>query len=469
MKTVRFDEGFKGWREAARTMLQQKIEPSDLEWHIKGSNAGLLWGLEEFDWKALIGKPSKSVLNVSRKFLEMAETVSYHRDPEKWQLLYSLIYRMTYENPKLLDLSIDEQVSRFYAMEHQVRRDAHKAKAFVRFRKLEGEGGDVYVAWHEPEHPILPYVAPFFKERFNVLDWTILTPDASVRWNGQELEWGPGCAQENGPQGDTLEDLWGCYYKSIFNPARVKIKAMKAEMPKKYWHSMPETRLIEELLFESDERVDAMIRAAPPSALDYVPETRSISELRLALPACRACDLCSKATQGVFGVGVENSRLMLVGEQPGDVEDQQGVPFVGPAGEVLSEAMRRAGISREQLYMTNSVKAFKHRKEGKRRIHEKPTPREVGTCKPWLQAEMAAVNPSVVLCLGLTAALAVLGQSVRLMDVKSKVIDIGVNRKAIVTHHPAHILRIQDEEEKRMAMDDLVHALTLAAALADKF
>jgi probable DNA metabolism protein len=470
MRTVRFENGFKGWREAARAMLHQGIEPSDLDWHAKGSQAGLSWGDDELDWQSLVSKPikAKGEFKVSARFLEMAEAVSYHRSPEKWQLLYSLIYRLAYENPRLLDLSIDEQVSMFHAMEHQVRRDAHKAKAFVRFRKLETEAGDRYVAWHEPEHLILPYVAPFFRDRFNVLDWTILTPDASVRWNGKKLEWGPGCAQENGPQGDNLEELWGCYYKSIFNPARVKIKAMKAEMPRKYWHSMPETRLIEGLLAESDERVDAMIRAAPPSALDYIPSCETLAELKQALPGCRACELCAKATQGVFGEGLETSSLMLVGEQPGDVEDQLGVPFVGPAGEVLQEAMRRAGLSREGIYLTNAVKAFKHRKEGKRRIHEKPTPREVGACKPWLQAEMARVRPSIVLCLGLTAALAVLGQSVRLVDVKGKVIDIGTERKAIVTHHPAHILRIQDEGEKRVAMEELVQALVLASALADK-
>lgn len=465
MKTILFEQGFKGWREAARVLLAHKIPPSDLEWQREGTSNSLLWGLEKFDWRTM--PTIKTALNVSPRFLEMASAVSYHRDPEKWQLLYSLIYRMAYENPRLLDLRIDEQVSRFYAMEHQVRRDAHKAKAFVRFRKIENEDGEVYVAWHEPEHPILPYVAPFFQDRFSLMDWTILTPEESVRWNRKELIWGPGVAQENGPQSDKLEDLWGCYYKSIFNPARVKVKAMKAEMPKKYWHSMPETKLIEELLFESDARVDAMIKATPRTALDYVPESRDLQDLKAAMGMCEACDLCSKATQGVFGVGSPNSPLMLVGEQPGDMEDQLGVPFVGPAGEVLQEALNAAQIERETIYMTNSVKAFKFRREGKRRIHEKPTPKEVGTCKPWLMAEVSSVGPDIIVCLGLTAALAVLGQSVRLMDVKGKVLALGDKRKAIVTHHPAHILRIQDEAEKHAAMEDLVQSLRLAKTLSN--
>lgn len=467
MKTIRFEQGFKGWRDAARVLLAENIPPEDLEWQLQGGTGGLLWGLEEFDWRSLDRAHAKALVHVSRSFLMMAEAVSYHRDPEKWQLLYSLIYRMAYENPKLMDLRIDEQVARFFAMEHQVRRDAHKAKAFVRFRKIETDEGEVYVAWHEPEHPILPYVAPFFQDRFSVMDWTILTPDASVRWDRNALIWGPGVAQEHGPQGDSLEELWGCYYKSIFNPARVKVKAMKAEMPKKYWHSMPETKLIEELLFESDERVDAMIRATPKTALDYVPETRDLILLKSAVKECKACELCSKATQAVFGTGAPGARLMLVGEQPGDVEDQLGVPFVGPAGEILQTALEAAGLTRDAIYMTNSVKAFKYRREGKRRVHEKPTPKEVGTCKPWLMAEVSAVAPDIIVCLGLTAALAVLGQSVRLMDVKGKVIPLGERRKALVTHHPAHILRISDEAEKRSAMEELVRTLGLARALAE--
>lgn len=469
MRTVAFEEGFKGWRNAARVLLAQRIEPSELEWQErgKGHNSALLWGQEAIDWQAMAATSPKLVLNVSRRWLEMAEAVAYHRNPEKWQLLYSLIWRLTYENPKLMDLSIDDQVQAFLSMEHKVRRDAHKAKAFVRFRKIETEEGDVYCAWHEPEHPLLPYVAPFFKDRFSVIKWTILTPDQSVHWDGKDLHWGPGCAQENGPQSDSLEELWGCYYKSIFNPARVKIKAMTAEMPKKYWHSMPETRLIEELLFESDQRVEAMIRAAPPSAASYLPEEGDLVSLRAALPGCRACQLCAKATQGVFGIGPSEAKLMLVGEQPGDVEDQSGLPFQGPAGQILNEALAEASIDREMIYLTNSVKAFKHRIEDKRRVHEKPTPREVGTCKAWLKAELNVVRPDVVVCLGLTAALAVLGQSVRLMDVKSKVLEVGDSWKVIVTHHPAHILRIQDPEEKAQAREELETALKLARTLAD--
>jgi len=469
MKTVSFADGFKGWRNAARVLLAHKIEPGDIEWQErgKGKTSALLWAAEELDWEAMIATSPKLHLNVPRRFLEMAEAVSFHRNPEKWQLLYHIMWRLTYENPQLMNLSIDEQVQTFLSMEHGVRRDAHKAKAFVRFRKIDGPGGDdVYCAWHEPEHPLLPYVAPFFQDRFSVIKWTILTPDESVHWDGKTLAWGPGCSQENGPQNDSLEELWGCYYRSIFNPARVKIKAMKAEMPKKYWHSMPETRLIDELLFESDQRVEAMIRAAPPSASSYVPETYDLDTLQAALPNCRACDLCAKATQGVFGTGNPTARLLLVGEQPGDTEDKMGLPFQGPAGQVLDRALEQVDIKRKDLYLTNAVKAFKFKPEGKRRIHEKPTPREVGTCKAWLMAELQSVKPKVVVCLGLTSALAVLGQSVRLMDVKGKVIESGGSWKVIVTHHPAHILRIQDETEQRLARDDLETALRLAGILA---
>ncbi|MBC7658972.1 MAG: UdgX family uracil-DNA binding protein [Chitinophagaceae bacterium] len=466
MRTVSFADGFKGWRNAARVLLAYKIAPHDIEWQEDGKSSALLWDDHKIDWQTMGASAPKLGLNVSRRFLDMAEAVSFHRNPEKWQLLYSLIWRLTYENPKLLDLSIDEQVQSFLSMEHSVRRDAHKAKAFVRFRKIEQAEGDLYCAWHEPEHPLLAYVAPFFQDRFSVMKWTILTPDQSVHWDGSVLKWGPGCSQEEGPKGDTLEDLWGCYYKSIFNPARVKLKAMRSEMPKKYWHSMPETQLIEELIFESDARVDAMIRATPASAADFIPLVKDLETLRAALPSCSACDLCAKATQGVFGMGNPRAKLMLVGEQPGEREDEIGLPFQGPAGQLLQSVLDKASLGRDEIYMTNAVKAFKHRREGKRRIHEKPTPREVGTCKAWLQAELASVKPTVVLCLGLTAALAVLGQSVRLMDVRDKVLDVGNGLKVIVTHHPAHILRIQDGEEKAAALLELESALQLARDLS---
>ena len=208
-----------------------------------------------------------------------------------------------------------------------------------------------------------------------------------------------------------------------------------------------------------------MILATPTSAAEYLPPQRDLATLKAALSHCAACNLCAKATQGVFGHGNPKATLMLVGEQPGDLEDQLGIPFQGPAGNILDIALKAALLDRDDLYLSNAVKAFKFRPEGKRRIHEKPNPREVATCKVWLQAELLAVKPEVVVCLGLTAALAVLGKSVRLMDLKDKVIDIGDFRKVLVTHHPAHILRILDSQEKQMAMEELILALKKARML----
>jgi DNA polymerase len=163
-------------------------------------------------------------------------------------------------------------------MEKSVRRDAHKMKAFVRFRTVTGrEGeGDHYVAWHRPDHLIVPLVATFFRDRFGVMRWTILTPDASVAWDGSDLTFGPGVPQREAPQPDDLEAMWKTYYASVFNPARIKLSAMRAEMPKKHWPTLPETEIIDDLLRDAPRRVEEMMnrqrRNAKPAAAGMTPD-----------------------------------------------------------------------------------------------------------------------------------------------------------------------------------------------------
>jgi uracil-DNA glycosylase len=186
--------------------------------------------------------------------------------------------------------------------------------------------------------------------------------------------------------------------------------------------------------------------------------------MRAAAQQCRACDLWEGATQAVMGEGVRNARLALVGEQPGDREDIQGHPFVGPAGAVLDKGLERAGIARDDVYITNVVKHFRYKARGKRRIHQKPDRWQVNACMPWLEAELDLIHPEALVCLGATAAQALLGPQIRIGRDRGRPIESDLAQLVTVTTHPSAILRAQDEQERQAAMDEFVADLTNVAA-----
>jgi uracil-DNA glycosylase len=190
-----------------------------------------------------------------------------------------------------------------------------------------------------------------------------------------------------------------------------------------------------------------------------VPDRPTLSRLREAATDCRACDLWEPATQVVVGEGPARARVMLVGEQPGDREDLAGHPFVGPAGRVLDEGLARAGIARGDVYVTNVVKHFRYRQRGKRRIHQTPERWQVNACLPWLRAELAAVSPEALVCLGATAAHALLGSSIRIGRDRGTTIDSELAEHVTVTTHPSAILRVREADERDAAMDALVEDL----------
>ncbi len=188
--------------------------------------------------------------------------------------------------------------------------------------------------------------------------------------------------------------------------------------------------------------------------------------LKAAAQACRGCDLYKRATQVVFGSGPRDGRVMLVGEQPGDQEDRHGEPFVGPAGAVLHKALEEAGIPRDSAYLTNAVKHFSWEPRGKRRIHKKPRASEIKACRPWLEAELRAVKPAVVVCLGATAAQALLGAQFKLTQQRGQVLPSALAERVVATIHPSAVLRAPDSEGRRAAYDSLVADLTVAAKVA---
>jgi uracil-DNA glycosylase len=310
--------------------------------------------------------------------------------------------------------------------------------------------------------------------------WSILTPDICAHWEGHVVAFTPGASKAAAPSEDRLEETWLRYYASIFNPARLKVKAMQTEMPKKYWRNLPEASLIKPLISSAGRATSAMIAdaATDPRKSQKRPELSmkhkhvasagDIEALREAASDCRVCPLWKDATQTVFGEGLQTARVMLVGEQPGDKEDLAGKPFVGPAGQMLDRALEEAGIDRAKVYVTNAVKHFKFVPRGKARLHQKPNTSEIRACRPWYERELAAIKPDLVVAMGATAAQSVLGKTTPINKNRGRLIDLEDGTSALVTVHPSYLLRLPDAEAKALEYQRFVEDLRIAAELMRK-
>lgn len=438
-----------GWsiepfREAARAALRAGIAPEAIEWREDGQ--GGLLALPEVTGAA----PVQAAPRVPRAFLELAGSVLCHRDAQRHALLYRLLWRIAHGEPQLLATPTDADTRRAMQLAQEVRRDAHKMKAFVRFREVPGQP-DHFIAWFEPRHHILQRVAPFFARRFAGMRWAILTPEASATWDGDALQFGAGGAPGDAPAEDAGEALWRTYYAHIFNPARLNPRMMRQEMPARYWKHLPEAQLLPSLIQGAGSRVRGMVErqhAAPrrripdaPVAAPQEGEAASLAGLRRAAQACRACPLWEPATQAVFGEGPPTARILFVGEQPGDREDLAGRPFVGPAGKLLDRALAELGIARDEVYLTNAVKHFRFERRGRQRLHRNPEAAHVQACRPWLAGEIEQVRPQVIVCLGGTAAFALFGAGFRLMQQRGTWQTLHDGTRALATVHPAWVLR----------------------------
>lgn len=206
-----------------------------------------------------------------------------------------------------------------------------------------------------------------------------------------------------------------------------------------------------------------MAKQTYPTALPFLPKKLSLPALGKAAVGCRGCDLWQHATQTVFGEGSPHALVMMVGEQPGDKEDLQGRPFVGPAGAVLDKALQEAGIDRNDVYVTNIVKHFKWEPRGKRRIHKKPSALEISACRPWLDAEITVVRPEVVVLLGATAAQGLLGRSFRVTQHRGEWLSSDIAPHVIATVHPSSILRAPDDESRHEEMRKFIADLKMVA------
>ena len=455
-------DDFAFWRERARQLVQCDVPPDRVAWVEPGVTGSLF---AHGDTRLPVPSRDAPMVRASKPFVQLARSVICHSDPERFALLYRLLWRHQ-ANPRVLEDRADADVRKLDELARNVRRDIHKMRAFVRFRMVgadpdgreggTGESTEHFVAWFEPEHHILRANAGFFVRRFANMRWSILTPRGSLHWDGERLAEGPPAQKSDAPAGDAAEDLWRGYYASIFNPARLKIGAMLKEMPRKYWKNMPETALIAGLVEGAQAREAQMVKAGE---MEFADRPETLEAIDTAIHQCRKCPIGELDNQAVMGEGPKNATLMIVGEQPGDQEDVAGRPFVGPAGQVLDAALERAGIVRRESYITNTVKHFKYVPRGKRRLHQSPTAKEIDICRWWIESERAIVKPRVILALGASAARGMLGKTVSIKQTRGAPIPLEDGSELWVTAHPSYLLRLDGaakEEQERLFAADLV-------------
>jgi probable DNA metabolism protein len=471
---------FKEWRHAARRLLAEQVPPDAVQWSEASNHADLFSAIGDQDAPTTdqladaqphaIARPAAT--SIPSALLGMLESASCYRAADRYAFLYKIMWRWQAGQREVLSAA-DEDGARLHAMVKTIRREKHKMHAYLRFRERPTESGaPQFVAWFEPEHDVLPQVAEHFSRRMGRTTWMIGTPEGTMLWDGSRIQAGP--AVMHGPEdiADSGEAMWLTYYRSIFNPARLNTKVMQGHVANRYWKNMPEGALVPAMIADAangaqrhgqTDTVGARHGVTIPiSADDAQPKRQQPS----TLDQCRRCELWRNATQAVPGVGPTSAQIMLVGEQPGDQEDLAGKPFIGPAGQVLDDAFTKSSLSRDSVYVTNAVKHFKWEPRGKRRLHKTPAQQEINACAYWLEEELAAVKPKVIVALGGTALKAVLGNPKATLTDKLGVPFQHEKRWIVVVYHPSYILRVPGDEAKAHAMQVLVDGLAKARELA---
>lgn len=458
------------WRDAARALLNAGVPPADVDWGDAHAPRGL------FDTPQDLSPVQEA--KVPRSFIALANTVVWHSDADRFARLYAFLWRLR-DAPYLMADRGDADLAHLRRLEKNVRRCQHKMKAFVRFREIGAPDAPrrSFAAWFEPTHHTVEPTADFFVRRFADMDWRILTPDVCAVFENGTLRLEEGRERPDLPE-DASEALWVTYFRNIFNPARLMVRAMQSEMPKKYWKNMPEAAEIPDLIANAPRRAREMQAAMPtlPSLrtqkvqgqlAEHASQWEGPADgLEAAINACTRCPLHKMATQAVPGEGPSDAALMIVGEQPGDAEDLLGRPFVGPAGQLFEQVAAEVGLDRQAAFVTNAVKHFKFTPRGRRRIHQRPHAGEVQHCKWWLEAERAQVQPRLIVAMGATAALALTGSGDAIMKRRGQIEHMEDGTPVLITLHPSYLLRVPDADTKAQSLAqfraDLAKANTLA-------
>ncbi len=403
---------WQGWRSATRALVLAGVAPEDVHWSVRAHPDDASQELPE----------GSGGFNVSRTLVAIAALAFQARDPERFALLYRLIWRAN-AGEKLLEHKDDPELCRAQGLAYAVRAEAHRMRTLLRF--MEVETGR-YLGWYAPAHYVLEANAQLMARRFASLACSIITPDGSAHWQDGAPHFGPGLAHV--ADDAALAQWWHAHHATLLR------EAQRAT-------SIPEAEALDEAPRPPDR---------PPIGPVVLPlhADRQLLEATHEAGDCRRCHLYEPATQTVFGEGPADASVLFVGEQPGDQEDTIGRPFVGPAGQIMDRAMEEAGIDRRTIYITNAVKHFKFIPRGKRRIHQTPEEPEIQACRFWLDVERVQLRPKLLVLMGGTAARAVMGRQVTIGRERGRPIELEDGQAAFVTVHPSFLLRVPDEDAK---------------------
>lgn len=414
-----------GWRQATRSLVLNGIAPEEVEWTVGGTPEAL--------------PPGSGTFHVPRALVALAEQVIQARRPERFGLMYGLVWRAHGGGKPEDAADPDLRLARRLAL--AVRADAHRMRTNIRFMPVRGGR---FLGWFEPLHHVLAANAQMMARRFPALAFSMVTPDGSAHVAEGRVRVGPGLPRVEDDA--ALGAWWQAQGEALLERAEPLGEAPAAEA------------------------VDEAPRPPDRPALGpVVMHAQPDPELQAAAGeagSCTRCHLHAPATQTVFGEGPADARLLFVGEQPGDQEDVIGRPFVGPAGQMMDRAMEEAGIDRRAVYVTNAVKHFKFTPRGRRRIHQTPEAAEIHACAFWLDVERTRLRPELTVLMGATAARAVLGRQVTISRERGRPIPLPDGRRVFVTVHPSFLLRVPDPEAKAREYAAFVRDLAAARDLA---
>lgn len=474
------DGSYASWRAQARQALAAGLPPEAVTWTEQDVTPGTASGQMGLDLSAPAHPdardgpvPAPSVhIGISPALSALLQDAARYRSPQRWAFLYRVLWRWS-RGDRSVASPADEDGARLGAMAKAVGRARHDMLAYVRFHRRDATQPPEYLAWYEPAHDVLADAAEHFSRRMGRSSWWIGTPQGCAHWDGSTLQVVRTPTDRPAIAGtDDVESLWLTYYKSIFNPARLNEAALRQHMPVRFWQGLPEGPLIPRMIADARNGARRVAQTSTvgemkgkPIAVD-AQRAQPLREAPSSLDQCRRCPLWRHATQAVAGEGPQSARIVLVGEQPGDHEDLAGRAFVGPAGQVLDDALRQAGVARDSVYLTNAVKHFKWIAHGKRRLHKTPAQQEIEACGHWLEAELARVRPAVIVTLGATALGAVLGRKIRMRDAMATPLRLG-NAWVVPTWHPAYALRVDDAARREQIVRAIGQAIARGRDLAD--
>lgn len=504
MTRIAIEPSFAAWRRTARDLLRQEIAPAQIEWvEAEKGEANRTGHALAANRTAQTAGPNVTP-TIPRELLARLRTAACYRAADRWSLLYRILWRWTHGERHALSIG-DPDGERLDRRIQSVENEIEDMLTLTLFRRRDPSmGHPEFVGWYEPHHDTLERAAARFAERTGDSTWMLATPQGAAFWNGMLLRIGrpesedgmqatpaltealtevlPEVLPELAPKvlpatamtGEAItsasaEALWLAYYASVFN-------AEPAPVPLRYWRTPPAGPPLPAHLARERSRRGAQsgvvsVPEKPP--VEYSALTPPLSEPGGPLATCRRCALWRNAHQAVEGTGPAQAALMVVGEQPGEYENQHGKPFTGPAGQLLDTVLARAGLEREALYLTYAVKHYKWETLGnapggaleRQRVHRTPAPREVEACQYWLDRELAQVAPRVVVTLGATALKALTGAHVMLSEYLGQTIARD-GRWIVPTWHPSYALGIADARLREDVVASIAAAFERAGRLA---